>query len=71
VVAPNWKLRTAREATRSRVVPGEHMSRAELAEEVNTYLWEASNKKRGGASHVCGARCPDRGPGMRSSLGQG
>jgi tetratricopeptide (TPR) repeat protein len=46
VVAPNWRLRAAREATRSRVVPGEHMSRAELAEEVNTYLWEASNKKR-------------------------
>jgi hypothetical protein len=46
VVAPNWKLRAAREATPSGVVPGEHMSRAELAEEVNTYLWVASHKKR-------------------------
>jgi tetratricopeptide (TPR) repeat protein len=46
VVEPNRKLRAAREATPSRVVPGEHMSRTELAEEINSYLWEASNRRR-------------------------
>lgn len=46
MVARNRKLRTAREATPSRLVPGEPMSRAELAEEVNAYLWEKSDRKR-------------------------
>lgn len=46
MVEPNWKLRAAREATPSHAVPGAPMSRAELAEEVNAYLWESSNKQR-------------------------
>lgn len=46
MVTPNNKLRAAREATPSRANPGEPMSRAELAQTVNTYLWEASRRKR-------------------------
>jgi hypothetical protein len=46
VAVPNDKLRAAREAMPSRTLPGEPMRRGELAEAVNAYLWEASNKRR-------------------------
>lgn len=46
MATPNAKLRAAREATPSRIDPGEPMTRAELADEVNTYLWDASGRTR-------------------------
>lgn len=46
MAVPNEKLRAAREALPSRTVLGEPMRRGELAEAVNAYLWEASNKRR-------------------------
>ncbi|MDQ3886987.1 MAG: XRE family transcriptional regulator [Actinomycetota bacterium] len=45
MAVPNRKLRTRREAMPSRVAPGEGMSRAELAEAVNRYLWETTRKR--------------------------
>lgn len=39
MVEPNRALRAARERTPSRRVPGEPMTRAELADAVNAYLW--------------------------------
>ncbi|MFC5266309.1 hypothetical protein ACFPJ1_29705 [Kribbella qitaiheensis] len=39
----NGLLRAARERTPSRRAPGEHMSRAELAEAVCTWLWETTD----------------------------
>lgn len=41
---PNTKLRTARESTPSPATPGFSMSRAELAEAVNEYLWRTTKK---------------------------
>ncbi|MFJ9782588.1 XRE family transcriptional regulator [Amycolatopsis sp. NPDC101161] len=41
---PNEKLRAKREVTPSRAKPGEAMSRSELAEAVNDYLWEAKGR---------------------------
>lgn len=41
---PNSLLRAAREAINSRRVPGECMSRSELAEEVNRHLYTATGK---------------------------
>ena len=46
MAASNDKLRAARRAIRSRVDPGQPISRAELAEEVNSYLREASGRTR-------------------------
>ena len=45
VTAPNERLRAAREATPSRIAPGEGMSRGELAEAVNRYLWESTQRR--------------------------
>ncbi|GGS34914.1 hypothetical protein [Actinokineospora fastidiosa] len=42
---PNGRLRAARHRTPSRRVPGEPMSRAELAEAVNAWLWESTGKR--------------------------
>lgn len=42
---PNASLQAAREAVESRRVPGEPMSRSELAEEVNRYLLATTNKR--------------------------
>ncbi|MFJ1767979.1 XRE family transcriptional regulator [Amycolatopsis sp. NPDC088138] len=42
---PNVKLRAKREATPSRAKFGECMSRSELAEAVNLYLWKAKNQR--------------------------
>ena len=45
---PNNKLRAAREATASPAIAGEPMSRSELAEAVNAYLWQTcANKQHG------------------------
>lgn len=43
---PNLKLQQRREATPSRVVPGQAMGRAELAEAVNDYIWRARGVRR-------------------------
>lgn len=45
VRSPNVQLRAARQAVPSKMVPGECMGRAELAEAVNSYLWEATKKR--------------------------
>ena len=42
---PNALLRAAREATESTVAPGEGMSRRELAEAVNAYLWQTTGQR--------------------------
>ncbi|WIV52897.1 XRE family transcriptional regulator [Amycolatopsis nalaikhensis] len=42
---PNAKLRAKREATPSRAKSGESMSRSELAEAVNLYLWRARKQR--------------------------
>jgi hypothetical protein len=41
----NSKLRARREAMPSRKVPGEGMSRGELADAVNAYLWKATGER--------------------------
>ena len=41
----NERLRAARERMPSRLVPGEPMSRAELAKAVNEYLWRATGQR--------------------------
>lgn len=41
---PNDLLRTARERSPSRLAPGDCMSRGELAEAVNAYLWDATGE---------------------------
>jgi hypothetical protein len=43
-VGPNELLRTARERTRSREVPGECMSRREVAQAVNGYLYRTTGR---------------------------
>jgi hypothetical protein len=43
--SPNVQLRAARQVLSSKVVPGECMGRVELAEAVNSYLWEATQKR--------------------------
>ena len=42
---PNYHLRGARERTPSRDAPGECMSRRELSEAVNAWLWETTQKR--------------------------
>jgi hypothetical protein len=42
---PNEFLRTARERSPSRLAPGDCMTRRELAEAVNAYLWNATGQK--------------------------
>ena len=42
---PNVLLRAARERTPSRIAPGECLSRAELAETVNAYLWQTTGRR--------------------------
>lgn len=41
----NRLLRAAREARPSRLAPGEPLSRAELAEEVNAWLWQSTGRR--------------------------
>ena len=41
----NELLRTARERTPSRRAPGEHLSRAELAEAVCAWVWDTTEVK--------------------------
>ncbi|WP_245746503.1 XRE family transcriptional regulator [Nocardia altamirensis] len=43
---PNVQLQQRREATPSRVTPGQPMGRAELAEAVNDYLWRKHGQRR-------------------------
>lgn len=43
---PNVQLQQRREATPSRVTPGQVMGRAELAEAVNTYIWRQHGQRR-------------------------
>jgi hypothetical protein len=45
MVSPNAQLRALREATPSRLAPGDHMSRSEVAQAVNRYLWETTGKR--------------------------
>lgn len=45
MAGPNVQLRAMREATPSRLAPGDHMSRSELAQAVNRYLWETTGKR--------------------------
>jgi hypothetical protein len=51
-VPPNLKLQQRREATPSRVVPGEAMGRAELAEAVNDYIWRTRGVRRDLDAHT-------------------
>jgi tetratricopeptide (TPR) repeat protein len=48
VTEPNDKLRAAREATASPAIAGEPMSRSELAEAVNAYVWQTSADRQHG-----------------------
>ncbi|HEX5403981.1 MAG TPA: XRE family transcriptional regulator [Pseudonocardiaceae bacterium] len=48
----NAKLRALRERTPSRLAPGEPMSRAELAQAVNAYLWKSTTKRYDLDSHT-------------------
>ncbi|WP_236565677.1 XRE family transcriptional regulator [Nocardia sputi] len=43
---PNVQLQQRREATPSRVTPGQVMGRAELAEAVNAYIWRQHGQRR-------------------------
>jgi hypothetical protein len=45
-VPPNLKLQQRREATPSRIVPGQEMGRTELAEAVNDYIWRTRGERR-------------------------
>lgn len=45
MVEPNVQLRASREATSSRAIATERMSRAELAEAVNLHLWETRRER--------------------------
>src|SRR5699024_5000829 len=45
VPVPNVTLKAQRERTPSRIAPGEPMSRAELAEAVNHYLWKSTGRR--------------------------
>lgn len=45
VSEPNGQLRAARERAPSRRVPGASMSRAEVAEAVNAWLWDTTGKR--------------------------
>lgn len=51
VAVPNRKLRARRETTPSRQAPGECMSRRELAEAVNEYLWTTTQRRHELDSH--------------------
>ena len=42
---PNRRLRAARERCLSPVTPGQGMSRSELAEAVNAWLWETTRRR--------------------------
>lgn len=42
---PNVQLRARRERAPSQIAPGEPMTRAELAEAVNRYLWESTGRR--------------------------
>lgn len=45
MAVPNVKLRSARERAASRAAPGEPMSRSELAEAVNRFLWKFTGRR--------------------------
>lgn len=48
---PNTLLRAARERLPSAVAPGEHASRAEVAEAVNQWLWETTGRRHALDAH--------------------
>ena len=50
----NARLRTARERLPSCRVPGEHLSRAELADAVNAWLWEHTDRRFDLDDHLIG-----------------
>jgi hypothetical protein len=50
----NAALRAARERLPSRVAPGEHMTRAELADAVNAWLWEHTDRRFELDDHLIG-----------------
>jgi hypothetical protein len=52
VAEPNAKLRILRNHAPSGIAPGDSMSRAELAEAVNTYLWKTTAKQYDLDSHA-------------------
>lgn len=51
---PNDALRAARERTPSRLTPGEAMTRAELADAVNAWLWENTGRRFELDDHLIG-----------------
>lgn len=61
---PNQRLRAVRERTPSRRVPGAPMSRTELADSVNAFLWERTGRRYALDDHAIGkwergaVRCP-------------
>ncbi len=50
----NRALRAARERMPSRTAPGEYMTRAELADAVNRYLWESTGRRFDLDDHLIG-----------------
>jgi hypothetical protein len=52
MAVPNRELRARRQAVPSRIAPGDPMSRAELAEAVNRYLWETTGKRYQSDAHT-------------------
>jgi hypothetical protein len=50
----NRALRAARERTPSRNAPGEHLTRAELADAVNRYLWDTTRRRFDLDDHLIG-----------------
>ena len=51
---PNEALRAARERMPSRLTPGEAMTRAELADAVNAWLWENTGRRFELDDHLIG-----------------
>lgn len=51
---PNDALRAARERMPSRLAPGEPMTRTELADAVNAWLWEATDRRFELDDHLIG-----------------
>ena len=50
----NARLRAARERLPSRRVPGDHLSRAELADMINAWLWEHTERRFELDDHLIG-----------------
>jgi hypothetical protein len=54
VAEHNHALRAARERTPSRFASGDHMTRSELADEVNRYLWKTTGRRFDLDDHLIG-----------------